>query len=243
MLRVRDSFGIVLLVGMFLLGLYGLPSEGGSAYVLISVAVALLLVAIWLGDYLSGQVTSFYRAVMRARVHRARSRLLGESVRAEGDAEQELVFALRAVESGDYRVAAPILWREAEADEPLAQYFLSYLFLYGIVVPKSEEESMRWLSRAARRGLAEAAGPLAERLRRGVHRDPALAALWYERAALAGDGDAAAKLGELYDKGAVCLDRLCVRCIGGARRPSWGTEGRRWRLARPIYAGLVSSVT
>ncbi|RWL92924.1 MAG: sel1 repeat family protein [Mesorhizobium sp.] len=92
------------------------------------------------------------------------------------------------------------LRRAADAGLPTAIYLLAVLAEHGIGVPADLDAAQRLYSEAAERGLAFAQFRLGLALIEGslVDRDPVAGEAWLRRAALAGNVDAAHRLGELY---------------------------------------------
>lgn len=94
------------------------------------------------------------------------------------------------------------------------------------------------------RPLAEAGNPQAQfRLGdlyesgRGVARDPALAAQWYERAARSGQARAALRLGDLYRQGHGVAGDAATAVRWYARAAEAGEPSAAYRLAKALAAG------
>ena len=160
---------------------------------------------------------------------------------------------LRALLSGDPRVAAPWVHAAANAGLIEGQVRLGRMLLTGEGMMRDEEAALEWFSRAAMRGDADAQNMLGRCHENGwgTCADAAQAARWYARAAEAGHAWAQNNLGHmLLDGNGVARDRdaafrwykraadqgharamsLCGRCC----EEGWGTA-RDAAAAREWY--------
>ena len=112
-------------------------------------------------------------------------------------AEGEAAFARR-----DWRTATRLLQPLAEQGNARAQYLMGSIALRGAAPGQTDQAgAMRWFSRAAGQGLAEAQRDLAFLLLNDKPPRLAEAIALYREAAARGDAESAYQLGTLHDRG------------------------------------------
>jgi len=193
---IVDMIPFLALIGFFLLGLYGSEQGGGGEFYLLVAGVAGAgLVLGWLGLHFRDQALDIWGDMQALRVRRARARLPEPET-------LEIAAALTALQRRDYRTAAAILWLASEQGDGQAQYILSNLFRRGRGVPKSREEALKWLVRAARHGVVDAQADLgAAYLEQSRERNVMEGIKWLETAAQQGNHNAQVRLGDVYSDG------------------------------------------
>lgn len=170
---------------------------GFAAYLYWTVALPLLVLAIYLVEHFGAQMLMAAPALAAGyRLYRSRREVRPDWMRFKE--AQDLIQALRHEE------AAKILQPLAERGYPRAQLALARLYAAGIGVIRDERLARHWYEAAAARGHAEAQYALGARYADGygVERDVRQAVAWYEQAAHNGLPEAAASLGYLYEQGA-----------------------------------------
>jgi len=118
---------------------------------------------------------------------------------ARADARTDYERGLAAHDRGDVVAALPLLHSAAEQGHVKAMVRLAYL----LDKAEENESAVRWYTRAAQAGDAEAALGLGTLYANGegVPRDAALALRWITRAAQAGYGPALVTLAAIYRRG------------------------------------------
>lgn len=103
-----------------------------------------------------------------------------------------LFIAVCAGAAEDYQT----ILEKAEAGDSAAQHYLAWMYANGEGVPKSREESTKWIRKAAEQGKAETQYMLGEAYANGygVPKDDAEAVRWFRKAAAQGYEKAQAKL-------------------------------------------------
>jgi len=140
-----------------------------------------------------------------------------------------------AAELGDFEKAVAI-WRPlAEAGDPRAETYMGLMYDNGYGVPQDRVEALRWFSRAAGRGYADAQYHLAFMYHhgRGVQRSQTEALRWYRAAAAQGQPAAQYNLGKIYAHGLVVerdlVSALAWLDLAAAKRSPMQMVARRDR--------------
>ena len=97
--------------------------------------------------------------------------------------------AIVALERYDYPTAFQAFLPLAEAADPIAQYYIGYMYYYGYGVPEDYGKAYEWMRRSAEQGDPDAQTFLGGMFYagEGVPQDFSQAVHWYERAAEQGD--------------------------------------------------------
>lgn len=113
---------------------------------------------------------------------------------------QELNEGLLAYARGDSLEAFHILLPLAEKEEPLAQMIVGRLYAQGKGAPHDCGEAVKWSTRAAEHGTADAQFELATFYHQGqcVAKDDRAAVIWFELSGRMGDPRGLNAIGEIY---------------------------------------------
>ncbi|MEM6492587.1 MAG: tetratricopeptide repeat protein, partial [Pseudomonadota bacterium] len=202
MRRLFDVIAIIVVIGFFSLGLYGAPRGEGSLYLWIALAVFAALAIGWLVAKSGEVVAGVGRDIRAARVAAAKIKLRN---RLGADVEPDVEAAFAALAKRDWKAAAALMFIAAEGGDPKAQHTLSHLFAAGAGVPRSREEALKWLRRAAERHLADAQYELGVAHFTGyggtMPRSVADGLDWLRKAADQAHDGAAVRLGEIFQRG------------------------------------------
>ena len=189
--QTLDFVAILILLAFFLLGLMGNREGEGQFFLLLTLAVASIMLVVWIFNGLKAEFLKIYEDWRAISVAQARKQLRVPDT-------LDLATAVLALQRKDYKTAAAILWLSSERGDATAQYVLSGLFRTGRGVPRSRAEALKWLRRSAEQGLTEAEADLGEEY---VKDNPIQAVEWLKRAAVKGDSLSQHRLGSLYERG------------------------------------------
>ena len=125
----------------------------------------------------------------------------------QGQLGHSVALLKRAKSNPQFAEAAGFLESAAEAGLGTAQYLLAALYDQGNGVEADPKKAADLMRQAAEKHVRNAMTRYGVFLLngKGVEADPVMAESWLRRAALAGDGDAAAMVGQLYTKGTASL--------------------------------------
>ncbi len=123
---------------------------------------------------------------------------------AHADSTADIKRAIQAANKHDFAGAVKILMPGAEAGDSLVEYYLASLYdgEFGYA-PPNPAEALKWMRKAAEKGLKEAQSSLGDKYYdgRGVKQDLTEAAKWFRLSADQGYAAAQGVLGELYETG------------------------------------------
>lgn len=198
MRRILDILAIGLLLGFFLLGLYGNPVGQGQLYLWISLGVGAVLAMGWLLGLFRSTYENLVQEFTRVRVAHTRKKWVDQE-------KPSVEEAFDALKKRDWKTAAHGIWKEAEYGDLECQYRLSHLFRYGRGVPRSPRDGFRWLERSAEAGHVDAEAELGDAWRSGyagaVKPDGDKAMSWLRRASLHGHDGAKLVIGRMFERG------------------------------------------
>ena len=125
---------------------------------------------------------------------------------AKGDTAAQLYLGKMYMQGqgafkSDYAKAISWTRKAANRKNAEAQYFLGFLYYYGMGTPQNYTEALLWYRKAAEHGNAGAQASLGSMFAygQGVPQDMVLAYKWFKLAAALGEADAAVKLKAVED--------------------------------------------
>ncbi len=128
---------------------------------------------------------------------------LGFLLSFSGSLSADTVQALKAYESGNYKLAFKYFNQSALDGDPAAQNNLAVMYVNGQGIKQDYTVAAQWYTEAAEQGLLDAQYNIATMYYegKGVVQDTLSALVWYHLAATQGDAMSQLKLGQLYASG------------------------------------------
>ena len=150
-----------------------------------------------------------------------------------------------AYERGDYATALRELRPLAKQSHAKAQFFLGFMYKYGLGVPQDVAEAVKWFRKAAEQGDADAQYNLAQMhiIGAGIPQHYGEAMRWYRKAAEQGNANAQNNLGGMYRHGYGVAEDFVLAHMWynlAAAQGNFGSSGQRDIVAMKMTPAQIS---